>query len=327
VPSYKPTQPIVSTAGTTYGPGDIVITSATDPGAAGPGKVWVNIAVPGTPTIFVRNAANSAWVQVTAAPGATPTLAAVLTAGNSATAQLIQHLSGVFLDSINGAATGIGVIVVQSDPSAGAGVPATVGDLALAADGTLWQKTGALDTQWSQIASAATPTLAAVLGVSAGENDADAITGANAPTAANPFATIADIPTVPTIAHNVVATNESLTGNNAWVDLTTPGPAVTATVLASGKARVTLTCRITESVTDGYAGMGVDLSGANTVAAADTRCLLLGGAGYSSDSMLSAVFLLTGLGPGATTFTAKYKQFGAPGTDHFINREIIVECF
>jgi hypothetical protein len=127
---------------------------------------------------------------------------------------------------------------------------------------------------------------------------------------------------VATISTANVATNESTT-SSSFTDLATAGPAVTVTVPASGKVKVTIHSSLAVTGAGGYAYMGYAVSGANTIAAADTRVLVIGNSGEPNLSA-SATFLLTGLTPGSTTFTTKYKRiFGTSAG--FTNRFIIVE--
>lgn len=116
-----------------------------------------------------------------------------------------------------------------------------------------------------------------------------------------------------------VATSES-TASATYVDLTTVGPAVTFTVPASGKVLVTLAAGLYNA--SAYSIMGVALSGANTVAADDAFALVSGGVA-GLDMALSTTLLISGLTPGITTFTAKYRTPG--GTVTAKNRVIKVE--
>lgn len=125
--------------------------------------------------------------------------------------------------------------------------------------------------------------------------------------------------------NNIVATSQGHSGVSTWVNLATTGPAVTATVPASGVVKVTVCGHANNTTSGGYGGMGFALSGANTVAAANTKCLQFGTSAQTFDMRAAATFLLTGLSAGSTTFTAKYNQFGGPGTTNWSDREIIVE--
>lgn len=120
-------------------------------------------------------------------------------------------------------------------------------------------------------------------------------------------------------ANAKVATDEGTT-STSYTDLATPGPAVTVTVGASGKVLIHVKSRIRNSVAGEYGGVGIAVSGANTIAAA-TILLSDNGASYLSE--WGATTMLTGLSTGSTTFTLKYIAEGS-GTASFTNREITV---
>ena len=141
-----------------------------------------------------------------------------------------------------------------------------------------------------------------------------------------------------------VATSESTT-STTYTDLTTPGPAVTVDVGPQGVAVVTITGFVDGRYDENYATSGqwwegrvsFAVSGANTSAAADTRSMggharLVGGTGSVASTNLrtGATFVLTGLTPGSTTFTMKYRRndFGSNGgTASFSTRQIGVVTF
>jgi len=132
-----------------------------------------------------------------------------------------------------------------------------------------------------------------------------------------------------THATTTVATNETLNGNNSFVDLATAGPAVTITVntavLVTVGAEVSWTG---SSAASRYAAMGYAVSGANTVAASRAKSFVVVGAESSVNGGGggSRSFLLTGLTPGSTTFTSKYNQLGTGATANWQNRELSVIC-
>lgn len=119
----------------------------------------------------------------------------------------------------------------------------------------------------------------------------------------------------------VVATQENTT-SATYVDLTTPGPAVTVTT--GTRALVILTGQIQSTTAARQVWMGFAVSGATTVAAADTQALMLTTSGISAPTIqVSASFLVTGLTAGSNTFTAKYKS-DSGATAYFSNRGITV---
>jgi hypothetical protein len=118
-----------------------------------------------------------------------------------------------------------------------------------------------------------------------------------------------------------VATSEA-TLSPIYTNLTTVGPDPVVTITANGTAMVILTSGIGTGTPTDVCYMSFDLSGANTVAASDANSLANApNAGVVSRS--SAVYFLTGLSAGATTFTAKYRT---PGTTPctFVGRNLTV---
>lgn len=111
------------------------------------------------------------------------------------------------------------------------------------------------------------------------------------------------------------------TASTSFVDLATSGPAQTVTVGPSGCVEVVLTGNLSNSAGN-YAVMGVAVSGATTAAASDVTSLQHFG---TSPRRGSYVALMTGLTPGSTTFTAKYRVTGGTGT--FVDRNIIVKPY
>jgi hypothetical protein len=121
----------------------------------------------------------------------------------------------------------------------------------------------------------------------------------------------------------VVATLES-TATSTYTDLITLGPAVTATVSASGRALVTLTAELNNNQNNRLCSMAFEVSGATpTIAASDTQALRMHSSSGATVAQLSATYLVTGLTAGNNTFTSKYKNDIA-GTCTFANRNIII---
>jgi hypothetical protein len=123
-----------------------------------------------------------------------------------------------------------------------------------------------------------------------------------------------------------VATAET-TASTTYAALTTAGPAVTVTT--GTKALVCLKAGMgnTTSATTGY--MGYDISGATTLAAADTRAVGVMTAStvvtLASIGHVGGAILQTGLTAGSNTFTAKYRAVA--GTETFGDRDIVVIPF
>lgn len=109
------------------------------------------------------------------------------------------------------------------------------------------------------------------------------------------------------------------TASTSYVDLTTPGPAVTVTT--GTKAFVHLSAEI--DALGIFAYMSFAVSGVSTVAADDARSLEF--AHHSSGGFvvrLGTSIYLSGLTAGSNTFTAKYRASG--GTPTWGHRNIIV---
>jgi hypothetical protein len=114
----------------------------------------------------------------------------------------------------------------------------------------------------------------------------------------------------------VVPATES-TVSTTYTTLATPGPAVTVTVPASGRVLVSVTAGIKGSQGGGLGYMSFVMSGANTSSGSDTTALNLLGNDFQK---ASASFVLTGLNPGGTTFTAVYRTNA--GTTTYQNRSM-----
>lgn len=122
----------------------------------------------------------------------------------------------------------------------------------------------------------------------------------------------------------LVATSET-TSNAAYVDLTTPGPAVT--MVTGSQALVTLSAQFQNGTANGSSAMSVAVSGATTIAASDTVAIWFSG-GAATNVLFARfgdTFIVTGLTPGANIFTAKYKCPGGTGFANFVNRRIVVQ--
>lgn len=104
----------------------------------------------------------------------------------------------------------------------------------------------------------------------------------------------------------------------AYGDCVTVGPTVTTTVTESGILLVGLAATYFETIA--YGGhMSFTLSGANTLAADDIRSVFM----TLAERVTSTIFVLSGLTPGATTITAKYRSRGYPtDTGYFSYRQL-----
>jgi len=117
-----------------------------------------------------------------------------------------------------------------------------------------------------------------------------------------------------------VATGED-TASTTFADLTTTTDQVTVTIGPSGKALVAIYASQSNSTT-AYTQTGVDVSGATTIAADDTRTLVFYSPAAGVQTKTGVTHLFTGLNAGSTTFKMKYKVNGGTGT--WTYRRIVV---
>ncbi len=124
-----------------------------------------------------------------------------------------------------------------------------------------------------------------------------------------------------TAGHDLINASET-TASTSFVDLTTPGPAVTKTTGTS--AFVAVYGLVSIDTAGVSALMSFAVSGATAVTATDTRSVSFqpGSVAAARSLRASAVTLLDGLTPGSNIFTAKYRVTGGVGT--FNNRRIAV---
>lgn len=132
-----------------------------------------------------------------------------------------------------------------------------------------------------------------------------------------------------------VATDESLT-SASYSDLATVGPQVTVNVPSTGRVLVLWGCeaRFDDNTSNGAMGayVSVALSGANTLAPSDSwRCGFyqqqLNTTSNNIEWHGAQIHVFSGLTPGNTTFTMKYRNFDGTKTARFISRTIAVHLF
>ena len=114
------------------------------------------------------------------------------------------------------------------------------------------------------------------------------------------------------------AVTQSLT----YADLTTVGPTVTLTIPASGRVLVSVTSGMTGSSGAVSCFMSFAGAGANNITGVDANAITLAS---GTLQRASASSVLSGLSPGSTTFTGKYKREGggSSATCTFVNRSIM----
>jgi hypothetical protein len=114
------------------------------------------------------------------------------------------------------------------------------------------------------------------------------------------------------------------TATTTYIDLATVGPTITVT--AGIKAIVIIGCAISNSTAGSGGRTSVDLTGANTQAAADTNSFLIESGNASDAFKGSWVTIFSPLTPGSTQFRLKYRCVGA-ATANFSDRLIAVVPF
>lgn len=158
------------------------------------------------------------------------------------------------------------------------------------------------------------PTYGRVLAVVTVANGASSITNGNISDKRIP-SLVSNSSVVATPA--LVTTDES-TASNTYTDLTTTTDSVNVVVGTSGVLQVSIYAGLYNTTTNAtYASFA--LSGANTLAAADTYALVESGLSNTQFNF-GATFILTGLNPGYTTVKMKYKA--QAGTAHALNRRV-----
>lgn len=118
-----------------------------------------------------------------------------------------------------------------------------------------------------------------------------------------------------------IATGQTTT-SGTYTDLATVGPTVTATIGTNGLALLIIGATQSNNTGGGFSRTSFVASGANTIAASDTTALLNKTSAGNEDLGASRTHLLTGLTPGATTFTLKYQVSAGTGT--FADRSLAV---
>lgn len=118
-----------------------------------------------------------------------------------------------------------------------------------------------------------------------------------------------------------VATTQSTT-STSYTDLATAGPSVTVTIGQSGLALVIVTAFAFNGTASQVNYMSYQVSGATSRSPSDAKAMILHSETVNGQGRQSAMHLETGLAPGSTTFTAKYRVNGGNGS--FANRTLIV---
>lgn len=130
-------------------------------------------------------------------------------------------------------------------------------------------------------------------------------------------------PSVISTASSAFVDTSQTRSSTSYGDLSTVGPQLTCSVSPSGRLLVQVSCWAESNVAGDGALMGIALSGANVAPADDREAQVVYIGTANSLVAASKVTLITGLNPGNTTVTAKYKSlFG--GAAEFTLRHLWV---
>jgi hypothetical protein len=118
-----------------------------------------------------------------------------------------------------------------------------------------------------------------------------------------------------------VSTSET-TASTTYAFLATTSDQVTVTIGANGLALVCFQVTLANNTGGAFSFASVDVSGNNTIAAADNIAVALNAYTANASGAIGNAVLLTGLTPGSTTFKLKYRVTSNTGA--FSNRRIAV---
>lgn len=117
-----------------------------------------------------------------------------------------------------------------------------------------------------------------------------------------------------------VSNSQTTVSSESFVDLTTVGPSVTLNTGTKAIVSIYASCQTNVDNTAAVASFAV--SGATTIAAADSRGIQNDGMTAGNPLRIGATFFQSGLTAGSNTFTLKYRCPSATGT--FSDRHIVV---
>lgn len=127
-----------------------------------------------------------------------------------------------------------------------------------------------------------------------------------------------------TVHYHEVATSQTTT-SSSYTDLTTVGPTVTVGAIYGQQALVLTSCELNQDTADMQASATVEVSGASSYPASDTRCAITRDGMVANNAVqMMGCYLYDPLSrDGEITFTMKYRNGGA-GTATFAKRRILV---
>lgn len=118
---------------------------------------------------------------------------------------------------------------------------------------------------------------------------------------------------------DTVSTSQT-TASTSYADLATAGPSVTATT--GVRALVWITADIANSTGGATSFVGVDVSGATTSAAVDSRAIQLESSAANDHARIGVAIMYEVLNSGSNVFKMQYKVSAGTGT--FLDRHIAV---
>lgn len=122
-------------------------------------------------------------------------------------------------------------------------------------------------------------------------------------------------------ARDTITTSET-TSSSSYTDLATVGPTVTVTT--SQFALVLWGAQLTNDTPDITSRVAIDVSGATSNPATDTRALIYDPATSGGFLAASHTVFFDDLTPGSNTFTLKYRVGSGTSTGTFLRRRLIV---
>ncbi len=115
------------------------------------------------------------------------------------------------------------------------------------------------------------------------------------------------------------------TQSTSYTDLATSGPAITVTT--GTRALVIHGANMSNNTINGFAVMGITISGASSISANDAKAFAFKSGVVDQSIQACWTELYTTLTPGSNIFTAKYKTTNAAHTATFLRRHLTVIPF
>lgn len=143
------------------------------------------------------------------------------------------------------------------------------------------------------------------------------ITNANITRTATPVTVSGVMPS----ASGYISTAQSTT-MTAWTNLGTVGPVATINVGSSGVVLVTMHA-LSSTANNSYSSdLSFIMSGANTLSTPSSEYVCRSNSVQGRESEISGTFVVSGLNPGVTTFTVRYRTMSGSGGSTYSQRKI-----